>query len=287
VDAFVSSARRKGSAVVVGLDPDPGHLPPELLERVRALTEAGAVREFCLGILEAVEPEVAAVKLQLAYFERLGPEGMGVYADLIGACHALGLPTIADAKRGDVGHVAAAYAEAHLSVYGATGVTVNPYMGADAVEPFLDEARRLDRGGGVFVLVATSNPSAPDVQDSSTPPLYETASRLVAFLGEAREAGYLDAGAVVGATRPEVGRRVRELLPEALFLAPGYGAQKGDASGVKALLDARGTGVLVNSSRGILRAFEGRIPPGGDYRSAARDATRGMREDLEAAGVRA
>lgn len=273
----------------MGLDPDPGHLPPELLERVRvrALTEAGAVREFCLGILEAVESEVAAVKLQLAYFERLGPEGMGVYADLIGACHALGLPTIADAKRGDVGHVAAAYAEAHLSVYGATGVTVNPYMGADAVEPFLDEARRLDRGGGVFVLVATSNPSAPDVQDSSTPPLYETASRLVAFLGEAGEAGYLDAGAVVGATRPEVGRRVRELLSEALFLAPGYGAQKGDASGVKALLDARGTGVLVNSSRGILRAFEGWIPPGGDYRSAARDATRGMREDLEAAGVRA
>jgi orotidine-5'-phosphate decarboxylase len=99
------------------------------------------------------------------------------------------------------------------------------------------------------------------VQNSSTPPLYETASRLVAFLGEAGEAGYLDAGAVVGATRPEVGRRVRELLPEALFLAPGYGAQKGDASGVKALLDARGAGVFV-------------------------DAARGMREDLEAAGVR-
>jgi orotidine-5'-phosphate decarboxylase len=289
VDAFVSSARRKGSAVVVGLDPDPRHLPPDLLGRVRerALTEAGAVREFCLGILEAVESEAAAVKLQLAYFERLGPEGMEVYADLIGASRALGLPTIADAKRGDVGHVAVSYAEAHLSVYGATGVTVNPYMGADAVEPFLDEARRLSRGGGVFVLVATSNSSAPDVQDSSTPPLYEIASRLVASLGEAREAGYLDAGAVVGATRPEVGRRVRELLPEALFLAPGYGAQKGDASGVKALLDARGAGVLVNSSRGILRAFEERTSSGGDYRSAARDAARRMREDLEAAGVRA
>jgi orotidine-5'-phosphate decarboxylase len=289
VDAFVSSARRKGSAVVVGLDPDPCHLPPEFLERVRerALTEAGAVREFCLGILEAVESEAAAVKLQLAYFERLGPEGMEVYADLIGASRALGIPTIADAKRGDVGHVATAYAEAHLSVYSATGVTVNPYMGADAVEPFLDEARRLDRGGGVFVLVATSNPSAPDVQDSSTPSLYETASMLVASLGKAGEAGYLDAGAVVGATRPEVGRRVRELLPEALFLAPGYGAQKGDAVGVKALLDARGAGVLVNSSRGILRAFEGRGSSGGDYKSDARDAARRMREDLEATGVRA
>ena len=289
MDAFVSSARRKGSAVVVGLDPDPRHLPPELLLHVResALTEAGAVREFCLGILEAVEDEAAAVKLQLAYFERLGLEGMEVYSDLIGASHALGLPTIADAKRGDVGHVAAAYAEAHLSVYGATGATVNPYMGADAVEPFLEEARRLGRGGGVFVLVATSNSSASDVQDSSAPPLYETASRLVGSLGEAGETGYRDAGAVVGATRPEVGRRVRELLPEALFLAPGYGAQKGDAADVKALLDARGAGVLVNSSRGILHAFEGRISSaGGDYRSAARDAACRMREDLEAAGIR-
>jgi orotidine-5'-phosphate decarboxylase len=125
------------------------------------------------------------------------------------------------------------------------------------------------------------------VQDSSAPPLYETASRLVGSLGEAGEAGYLDAGAVVGATRPEVGRRVRELLPEALFLAPGYGAQKGGAADVKALLDTRGAGVLVNSSRGILRAFEGRISsPGGDYRSAARDAVSRMRKDLEAAGVR-
>jgi orotidine-5'-phosphate decarboxylase len=287
VDAFVSSARRKGSAVVVGLDPDPRHLPPELLLRESDLAEVGAVREFCLGILEAVESEVAAVKLQLAYFERLGPEGMGVYSDLIEASHALGLPTLADAKRGDVGHVAATYAEAHLSVYGATGVTVNPYMGADAVEPFLQEARRLCRGGGIFVLVATSNSSALEIQDSSTPPLYESVSRLVGSLGEAGEAGYLDVGAVVGATRPEVGRRVRELLPEALFLAPGYGAQKGDAAGVRALLDARGAGVLVNSSRGILRAFEGRTSSArGDYRSAARDAACKMREDLEAVGVR-
>ncbi len=289
MDAFVSSARRKESAVVVGLDPDPNHLPPELLTRVRehALTEAEAVREFCLGVLEAAGPEVAAIKLQLAYFERLGPEGMEVYADLIGAADALELPTIADAKRGDVGHVAAAYAEAHLSVYGATGVTVNPYMGADAVKPFLEEARRLGRGGGAFILVATSNPSAPNLQDSSTPPLYEAASRLVASLGEAGASGYLDAGTVVGATRPELGRRVRELLPEALFLAPGYGAQKGDASDIKALLDADGAGVLVNSSRGILRAFEGQDASGGDYKGAARDAARKMREDLEAAGVRA
>jgi orotidine-5'-phosphate decarboxylase len=279
MDALVSSARRKGSAVVVGLDPDPRHLPLEILER--ASTEVEAVREFCLGVLEAVEPEAAAIKLQSAYFERLGPKGMEVYADLLGAASALGLPTIADVKRGDIGPVAAAYAEAHLSVYGATSVTVNPYMGTDAVTPFLDEVRALGRGGGVFVLVATSNPSAQDLQNSSTPPLYETAARLVADLGRAGTTGYLDAGAVVGVTRPELGRRVRQLLPRALFLAPGYGAQKGDASGVRALLDADSAGVLVSSSRGILRAFE----KSADYKSASRNAARRMREDLAAAGV--
>lgn len=288
MDALISSARRKDSAVVVGLDPDPRHLPPEFGERVREhrLSDALAVREFCFGVLEAVEPEAAAIKLQSAYFERLGPEGMEVYAALVGAASNLGLPTIADVKRGDIGPVAAAYAEAHLSLYGATSLTVNPYMGADAVVPFLEETRRLGRDGGVFVLVATSNPSAGDLQDSSAPPLYETAARLVADLGEAGASGYLDAGAVVGATRPEAGRRVRELLPNALFLAPGYGAQRGSASGVRALLDADSAGVLVNSSRGILRAFEAPGSAGGDYRSAARNAARSMREDLHAVGVR-
>ena len=272
----------------MGLDPDPRHLPPQVLERVRehALTEAEAVREFCLGVLEAVEAEAAAVKLQSAYFERLGPHGMEVYSELLRAAGALELPTIADVKRGDIGPVAAAYAEAHLAVYGATSVTVNPYMGADAVIPFLDEARRLGRGGGVFVLVATSNPSAEDFQSSSTPPLYEVAAGLVAALGEVGVSDYPDAGAVVGATRPEVGRRVRGLLPKTLFLAPGYGAQRGDAAGVRTLLDAEGAGVLVNSSRGILRAFEEPALASNCYKRAARDAARRMREDLATAGVR-
>ena len=266
----------------MGLDPDPRHLPEVVIKR--APTTVEAVGEFSLRVLEAVEPEAAAVKLQSAYFERLGPEGMEVYAELLRAADALDLPTVADVKRGDIGSVAAAYAEAHLSIYGATSVTVNPYMGADAVAPFLEESRRLKRGGGVFVLVATSNPSAEELQNSSAPPLYELSSKLVATLGRVGASGYLDAGAVVGVTRPEVGRRVRELLPEALFLAPGYGAQKGDALGVRALLDKRGTGVLVNSSRGILRAFE--APDSGDYKSAARAAARRMREDLREAGVR-
>jgi orotidine-5'-phosphate decarboxylase len=281
VDALISSARRRGSVLVAGLDPYPGRLPREVLARDRP--EHEGVGEFCRGVLEAVESEVAAVKLQAACFERLGPSGMEVYADLIRLAAELDLPVIADVKRGDIGPVAAAYAEAHLRVYGATCVTVNPYMGSDAVSPFLEEARRLGGGGGAFVLVATSNPSARELQAVGSPPLFESAARLVAELGVPGAEGYLDAGAVVGATRPEVGRRVRQLLPGALFLAPGYGAQGGGAAGVRSLLDDRGGGTLVNSSRGILYAYEG---TGGEYRRAARDAARRTRDELRAAGAR-
>lgn len=275
----MEASRRKGSALVVGLDPAPERLPLEILRRTS--TPAEAVREFCRDILEAVAEDVAAAKLQSAYFERLGAPGVEAYAALIDDAHNLGLPVIADVKRGDIGSTATAYAEAHLRVFGAECVTVNPYMGADAVLPFLEEARSLDRGGGAFVLVATSNPSAGTVQNIGEPPVHERVARLVAELSSGGE--YPDAGAVVGVTHPERGRRVRELLPDALFLAPGYGAQGGEASDVRALLDDRGGGVLVNSSRGILYAYEN---SDFDYRQAARQATRRAREELRAAGVR-
>ena len=275
--ALVDPARRKGSALVVGLDPIPSRFPEEL----RDLPQVRASLEFCRGILEAVEPYAAAIKLQAAYFERLGPPGMEVYRDLIADATALGLPAIADVKRGDIGSVAAAYAEAHLAVYGAACVTVNPFMGADAVAPFLEETRRQGRGGGVFTLVATSNPSAESVQGVTDPPLFEISARLVAELGSG-EGDYADAGAVVGATRPETGRRVRELLPDALFLVPGYGAQGGRAADIRSLLGRRGAGVLVNSSRGVLYAYEGSRT---GYRESAREAAKRARDELRFAGV--
>lgn len=272
--------------LVAGLDPHPGRLPPEIASRVsQGLAEPEAVREFCLDTMEAVEAEAAAVKLQAAFFERLGPPGMEVYRDLIKAAGDLGLPVISDVKRGDIGPVAAAYAEAHLTVYGATCVTVNPYMGADAVEPFLGEAQRLGRGGGVFSLVATSNPSAGELQDTGTPPLFERAARLVAGLGDT-SGDYSDAGAVVGATRPEIGARARELMPDTLFLVPGFGAQGGSAESIKGMLDHRGGGVLVNSSRGILYAYESGESTGSDYRSLARRAASEAKRVLRDAGAR-
>ncbi|CAN5673157.1 MAG: orotidine-5'-phosphate decarboxylase [Rubrobacteraceae bacterium] len=272
MQALVEAARRKNSVLVAGLDPIPSGFPEEL----RTLPEAEATLVFCQGILEAVEPYVAAIKLQAAYFERLGPVGMEIYAGLIEASSNLGLPAIADVKRGDIGPVAAAYAEAHLGVYGATCVTVNPYMGEDTILPFLEEARRQAPGGGIFVLLATSNPSASEVQESTEPPLFEVIARMISGLG--RSSGdYPDAGAVVGATRPEVGGRARELLPETLFLSPGYGAQGGDASGIRPLLDRNGGGVLVNSSRSILYAYE---RSASNYKDAAREAASKARDEL-------
>jgi orotidine-5'-phosphate decarboxylase len=286
--------------LVAGLDPYPGRLPPEIASRVSdGLPEAEAVREFCLGTLEAVESEAAAIKLQAAFFERLGPPGMEVYRDLIKAARTLDLPVISDVKRGDIGPVASAYAEAHLTVYGADCVTVNPYMGADAVEPFLQEVRRLGRGGGVFSLVATSNPSAEELQGAGSPPLFERAALLAAGLGEV-SGDYSDAGAVVGATRPETGARVRELMPDSLFLVPGFGAQGGSADAIRGMLDRTGGGVLVNSSRGILYAYEsggsggseaseeygGASGPAADYRTLARRSAAGAREALREAGAR-
>jgi orotidine-5'-phosphate decarboxylase len=278
MQALVEAARARDSVLVAGIDPVPARFPPGL----RDLPEAEATLRFSTGILEAVEPYAAAVKLQAAFFERLGPAGMEVYRALIAASEELALPVIADVKRGDIGPVATAYAEAHLGVYGAACVTVNPYMGEDAVLPFLEEARGQERGGGVFVLVATSNPSSGDLQQSTDPPLFELAARLVALLGE-QNGDYPDAGAVVGVTRPEVGARVREMLPDTLFLSPGYGAQGGDASGVRSLLDRKGGGVLVNSSRSILYAYETSTA---DYKTAAREAARRTRDELGLVGAR-
>lgn len=267
---------------MVGLDPDPTRFPPEFSPEPKEgeVETARRVREFCLGILEATAPFAAAVKLQSAYFEALGVAGVGVYKELIAEAGLVGLPTIADVKRGDIGSTARAYASAHLSRFGATCATVNPYMGSEAVLPFLEEARRLGRGGGAFTLVATSNPSSVEFQGATKPPMHEVAARLVAELGQ-RDGEYTDSGAVVGVTRPEVGARVRELLPDSLFLAPGFGAQGGGASAVAPLLDARGGGVIVNSSRAILYAFEGTDM---GYREAAGQAAKTARDELSRIG---
>jgi len=257
-DRLVEAVARKRSQLVVGLDPVPERLPPELRgeagpDRGRA---AAACEAFSRGIVDAVAPFAVAVKPQSAFFEALGPAGVAAYAAVCDHARAAGLLVIADAKRGDIGSTARAYAAAFVEPRDgapplADAVTVNPYMGRDSVEPFLDACEQ--HGGGIFCLVKTSNPGGADVQDlvlADGRPLWQQVARLVDEWGAGLvgERGLSVVGAVVGATYP---REVAEARRPA-DLEPAFAA--GPAS------------ALVNASRSVIYAHE---RGGDDWRAAA------------------
>jgi orotidine-5'-phosphate decarboxylase len=234
---------------------------------------AAAVQAFCLAVLDRLAGRVAIVKPQIAFFERLGWRGMRALDGVVAAARERDLLVLLDAKRSDIGSTARGYAEAYLgsgAVLAVDALTVNPYLGLDTLEPFVKAAG--EAGAGVFVLVKTSNPGSEDLQDLSVggSPLYERVAESLAGIAERMtgpETGWSSLGAVVGATYPELHQRIRELLPRALFLVPGYGAQGGGASDAVAGFVAgpagRLEGGLVNSSRGIL------FPPGADTDAVA------------------
>jgi orotidine-5'-phosphate decarboxylase len=229
---------------------------------------AASVEAFCLAMLDRLAGRVAIVKPQVAFFERLGWKGMQVLERVAAAARERDLLVLLDAKRGDIGSTARGYAEAYLGGGAALpvdAVTANPYLGLDTLDPFVEAASKT--GGGVFVLVKTSNRGSGDLQDRSVDgrPLYERLAESLAALSERMigpQTGWSSLGAVVGATYPEVHRRIREILPRALFLVPGYGAQGAGAraavAGFVAGPEGRLEGGVVNSSRGIL------FPPGSD-----------------------
>lgn len=248
------------SRVVVGIDPD--------LARIRGIPEfaacdaVAAYRGFCRGIIEATAPFACAVKPQVAFFECLGSDGWVALAEVCSAARARGLPVILDAKRGDIGSTARAYAEL-LSPEGPLGgvdaITVNPYLGGDSVEPFLAACDR--HGTGLFILVKTSNKGASDLQDlrlADGRRLCEAVADLVAAWGGGRvgACGRSSVGAVVGATHPADVAMLRDRMPQAILLVPGVGAQGGDPALLRPAFGADGLGAIVNSSRGILYAWE-------------------------------
>jgi orotidine-5'-phosphate decarboxylase len=270
-DRLAAAVRAKGNALCVGLDPRWESLPLELRRRHGNDTLAGvaaAFEELCITVLEVVAPLVPVVKPQCAFFEACGPDGMAALQRLLARARGLGLLTVLDGKRNDIASTAAAYADAAFAgtrvearthrVWGADALTVNPYLGRDAVEPFLQSARRAH--AGVFVLVRTSNPGAGLFQDLDCGgrPLYQHVGEAVAAW--ARESlgacGLGDVGAVVGATYPAELARLRQLLPEVVFLVPGLGAQGGSVADVAAAFRPDGLGVVVNSSRAVLFPFE-------------------------------
>lgn len=287
-DRLLEAIERKRSHVVVGLDPEFGSMPSELVSaHPRAdypdetSMKVACYREFLSALLPALVDEAVAVKIQIAYFEALGARGYALYEEMVRLAVDLGYLVIADVKRGDIGSTAEAYAQAHLDVAGAHAVTVNPYFGSDGLEPFFRRCR--DQGKGVFVLVKTSNPSSAEVQDvllGSGEPVYVRVAGLVEEWGRdtVGATGYRSVGAVVGGTHPEQGTRLRAMLAGVPFLIPGYGAQGAKADDLAGLFDSRGTGAIVNSARAILYAY--RKAPERHWLDAACAETAAMRAAL-------
>ncbi len=277
-DRLTAAIQDKGAPVCVGIDPNIERFPAALARTIDPSQPIGTVRTFCMEVLEAVAPIVPAVKPQIAYFEVFGSAGVQLYFDVVAHARKLGLIVIGDAKRGDIGSTAAAYAAAHLQGPDAVdALTVNPYFGADGLAPFVDVATRTGRG--IFALVRTSNPSAAalqDLTDAEGTAFYEHVADHLAELGRGErcigQAGLSCVGAVVGATWPEQARRLRERMSEQIFLVPGYGAQGASAGDCAASFRPDGTGAIVNASRSVIYAAPEEGAPWQDAVAAAAGA---------------
>ncbi len=260
-DRLLAECKRKKSLVLVGIDPRKESLPAEHQKLASLKGWAEAYKIFGREVIDAVANVAVAIKPQVAFYEALGPDGMVAFQDTLRYAREKNLLTVADIKRGDIGTTAEAYAEAFLSddaLFPSDSVTINPYLGIDGIEPFL---KYCNRGKGVYILVKTSNKSSVDFQNQrlqNDAELFKLVAKKVSDWGQPfiGESGYSSVGAVVGATWPEEAKELRQLMPHTSFLIPGYGAQGGGAKDALASMDAQNTGGIVNSSRGIIFAFD-------------------------------
>jgi orotidine-5'-phosphate decarboxylase len=298
-DRLNAAVRTKGNPVIVGLDPRFDQIPAAIRnsaqQRNTAPAEqvAGAFEEFCCRVIDVVAALVPAVKPQAAFFEEFGPPGCAALARVIQKARHAGLVVICDAKRGDIGTTAEAYARGYLAgrdpaaaAWGADALTVNPYLGRDTLEPFVRIA--VERGAGIYVLVRTSNPGAATFQDirENGVTVYRRIAAVVEELAESTRGGqpYGAVGAVVGATYPQELAELRQAMPHVPILIPGYGAQGGAGKDIAAAFASDGLGAVVSSSRGIIFAAErkeyaARFSPA-EWERAVEAATRDMIVDL-------
>ena len=285
-DRLTDAIQQKRAPVCVGIDPTYQRLPDELkTDGATVQHEIEAIERFCHDLVQIVAPIVPAVKLQSAYFESYGAVGVDLYFRVIWQARQQGLLVIGDVKRNDIGSTAAAYAVGHLKHPDAPdAITVNGYLGADGLAPFIDAAG--ENAQGIFVLVRTSNPSAAtlqDVTDADGKKLYEHAATMVAALGGPEtvgQSGQSFVGAVVGATWPEEAKKLREMMPNQIFLVPGYGAQGATANDCAASFRADGTGAIVNASRSVMYAFSDPGSAGLPWQEAVEQAARDFAADV-------
>ena len=286
-DRLAEAVEHKRSQLVVGLDPRPDLLPVELVGDAQVDREAAAdgCARFCQGIVDAVAPHAVGVKPQLAFFEALGSAGIRAFEDVCAYARSAGLIVLADAKRADIGSTARAYAAAYLEPRGteapvADAMTVNVYPGRDSLEPYLAACRR--HGTGLFCLVKTSNEGGADVQDlalSDGRPLWQHVARMVHELGEelVGSRGLSSVGGIVGATHPRAVGEARRIMPQAVLLLPGVGAQGATPADLARAFTSGPASALPSASRSVLYAF--RTTSEDDWRTAAaREAARLRRE---------
>ena len=273
INQLVANIKKTGAPIVVGLDPMLNYIPEQVQKK--AFAEYGetlegaaeAIWQFNKEIVDKTYDLIPAVKPQIAMYEQFGLPGLAAFKKTVDYCKEKGLVVIGDIKRGDIGSTSAAYAVGHIgkvkvgsktyAPFDEDFVTVNPYLGSDGVNPFLDVCKEEKKG--IFVLVKTSNPSSGEFQDQKIDgrPLYELVGEKVAAWGsEVMGDEYSYVGAVVGATYPEMGKVLRKVMPKAYILVPGYGAQGGKGIDLVHFFNGDGLGVIVNSSRGIIAAYK-------------------------------
>ena len=297
-DVLQDKIKAKKNPTVAGLDARVEYVPPFILKKYidkygeTLEAAARAVLEFDCGLIDALADIVPAVKPQSAYFEMLGWRGMKALEEVISYAKSKDLFVIADVKRGDIGTTAAAYSEGWLGVtrvgstdcpvFDADCVTLNGYMGSDAIKPFLEDCTKRDKCA--FVLAKTSNPSSVELQDmvAGDRLVYTVMGDLIQRWGQgtAGKCGYQALGAVVGATHPSVLKELRYRLDRVFFLVPGYGAQGGTAADVRYAFDELGRGAIINASRSIMCAWQKTGKDGADYQEAARTAAEKMRNEI-------
>jgi orotidine-5'-phosphate decarboxylase len=283
-DRIVAALDRAGSPVCVGIDPVLERLPTALRSAGSRGTQAvEALVAFAIGVLDAIADHVACVKIQAACFERYGHGGVEALERVVGEAKQRGFVVILDAKRGDVSvsaeHYAAAVFDPAPGAVRPDWITVNSYLGGDAIEPFLRP------GAGVFALVRTSNPGGDAVQAlrlADGRSVAEAVASMVADLGQGcvGECGFSAVGAVVGATRPAEIACLRALMPQQIFLVPGYGAQGGGAADVRPCFLDRGRGAVVAASRSVIYAFD---PDADDWMGPVRAAARRFADEVAGA----
>ena len=310
IQKLVQKIQKTNAPIVVGLDPTMKFVPEHIKQA--AFAEYGetlegaaeAIWQYNKGIVDAICDLVPAVKPQIAMYEQFGVPGVVAFKKTVDYCKQKDLVVIGDVKRGDIGSTSEAYAVGHLGRvqvgsksccgFDEDFATVNPYLGSDGVKPFLKVCREEKKG--IFVLVKTSNPSSGELQDrlvkssdGQERPIYEIVGEQVAAWGEEcmpEEGNYSYVGAVVGATYPEQGRILRKLMPQTFILVPGYGAQGGKGSDLVHFFNEDGLGAIINSSRGIIAAYQqekyARFGEMG-YADASRAAVLDMREDIATA----